>query len=30
MYLKNLECKIIGKDSPGPGFYNYTAENVWN
>ena len=30
VYNKNLEYKIIGKDSPGPGVYNQTALNIWN
>ena len=30
MYSKNLEHKIIGKDSPGPGCYNDFADNIWN
>lgn len=27
LYAKNLQHRIFGKDSPGPGFYN--VDNVW-
>jgi hypothetical protein len=30
MFAKNLEHKIIGKDSPGPGCYNDFVDSVWN
>ena len=30
MFSKNLEHKIIGKDSPGPGCYNDQVDSVWN
>ena len=30
MFAQNLEHKIIGKDSPGPGCYNDFVDSAWN
>eukprot|EP00347_Sterkiella_histriomuscorum_P008027 403346650 len=29
-YSKNLEFKMLGKESPGPGQFNLVTDNTWN